>query len=929
MDVPFAAGMRDNRSCCCIQAQMGGVNWLQVGVALGVSLPLLVASRARAQDWCADEAKIKERLEKGIEDFGEITLFRECDRLAVPTLIAIFKNPKSSIRERATVALGYIDAEAKDTVPTLIDALKDRDLLVRSSAANTLGNIRTDATDAVPALIAALKDPNSYVRGSAAYALGNISVDIEATDAKGAVPALVAALKDKDSDVRASAAYALGLIVISLEVAEVKDVVPALIETLKDENSGVRGNAATALGNIGPDAKDAVPALIKAFKYENSYVRNKAASALGSIGVDAKSAVPVLIEALKDENSNVRGHAASALGSIGADAKDVVPVLIKALKDENADVRWKAAFALRGMETETQDIIPALVEALQDRNPIVGRNAAEALEIIVTDIYDAAESLEQLSQAEKITTKIQQALKDAGFKENHKQVNRLLAAIKGKQTRMQRDRWFPIARNVWLSHLLVWALLIFAYPRSRQIQTLFFWNPWIRRITGLWYVGLLLAWVPWLRAKLFAPFKETLLAAAELDRFDTQDYFAEVTVLLRAVNQTQPLQEAIPQVKGQIVLEGESGLGKSMFLRSLARKSKRLLVYLNASHCTAGVMAAIQAKLHGPARDPKFLRDLIYSGALDICIDGLNEVSADTRATITEFVERHFKGNIILATQPLEWTPPATAKICVLQPLKRSQIEAFLMSRQASLGTAGSASKEAYGAACRAYLLQALDEGRPPELLRAVERILSNPMDLTLVAQMLAVGETPDLLGLQRQQYELMAAEYERTCLLPFPLEAFSERVYQLRLADEAALAEAEFPAALRCLGRYKMMMSRQDKNRSEDRGEGQAEKPMRQWYFRHDKIMEFFVVQTFLGENNPRTIDHIDDPRFRGVYFLLVNLMPLPAARQLREALILYAAKTKDHTVSDTFVQLFQERDESEAGREPGTAGKKLMVRS
>ena len=340
-------------------------------------------------------------------------------------------------------------------------------------------------------------------------------------------------------------------------------------------------------------------------------------------------------------------------------------------------------------------------------------------------------------------------------------------------------------------------------------------------------------------------------------------------------------------------------------------------------------MAAIQAKLHGPARDPKFLRDLIYSGALDICIDGLNEVSADTRATITEFVERHFKGNIILATQPLEWTPPATAKICVLQPLKRSQIEAFLMSRQASLGTAGSASKEAYGAACRAYLLQALDEGRPPELLRAVERILSNPMDLTLVAQMLAVGETPDLLGLQRQQYALMAAEYERTCLLPFPLEAFSERVYQLRLADEAALAEAEFPAALRCLGRYKMMVSRQDKNRSEDRGEGQAEKPMRQWYFRHDKIMEFFVVQTFLGENNPRTIDHIDDPRFRGVYFLLVNLMPLPAARQLREALILYAAKTKDHTVSDTFVQLFQERDESEAGREPGTAGKKLMVRS
>jgi hypothetical protein len=54
---------------------------------------------------------------------------------------------------------------------------------------------------------------------------------------------------------------------------------------------------------------------------------------------------------------------------------------------------------------------------------------------------------------------------------------------------------------------------------------------------------------------------------------------------------------------------------------------------------------------------------------------------------------------------------------------------------------------------------------------------------------------------------------------------------------------------------------------------------------------------------------DHMGDPRFRGVYFLLATLLPLDDAKQLREKLIQYAADTKDHTVSDTFVQLLRTR--------------------
>jgi hypothetical protein len=91
--------------------------------------------------------------------------------------------------------------------------------------------------------------------------------------------------------------------------------------------------------------------------------------------------------------------------------------------------------------------------------------------------------------------------------------------------------------------------------------------------------------------------------------------------------------------------------------------------------------------------------------------------------------------------------------------------------------------------------------------------------------------------------------------------------------------------------------------------------KPKKKWYFRHDKIAEFFMAQTFLGESKTaqtRLLDHMGDSRFRGVYFLLATLMPELAANQLREDLIRYAAKTKDHNVSDDFVLLFDSRRSS-----------------
>jgi len=171
---------------------------------------------------------------------------------------------------------------------------------------------------------------------------------------------------------------------------------------------------------------------------------------------------------------------------------------------------------------------------------------------------------------------------------------------------------------------------------------------------------------------------------------------------------------------------------------------------------------------------------------------------------------------------------------------------------------------------------------------------------------MLSQDQIPNLFRLQEQQYNQMADEFLHEWGYEFPLKKFSDAVYEMRLNDQKALPADVFYQELQSLEdeKYKMVVSRQWQD-----SEGKAKK---EWYFRHDKIMDFFLVQNFLGDSaeaEARLIDHMDDPRFRGVYFLLATLLPLDDAKQLREKLIQYAANTKDHTVSDTFVQILRTR--------------------
>ncbi|MBC1270273.1 HEAT repeat domain-containing protein [Trichormus variabilis FSR] len=883
----------------------------------------------------------------------------------VPDIANILKDEKvpTNVRGSAAEALGKLGNTAAKYVPDIANILKDEkvDADVRRSAAQALGNLGEAAAKYVPDIANILKDEKvpATVRSGAAQALGSMG---EA--AAKYVPDILYFLKDEkvDTIVRSDAVKALG----NLGDTAAK-YVPDIANILKDEkvDNNVRYyGAVSALGNLGDTAAKYVPDIANILKDEkvDTIFRRNAAEALGSMGEAAAKYVPDILNFLKDEKveASFRRNAALALGNLGEAAVKYVPDILNFLKDENvpADVRGNAASALGKIRQLKLEEVVVVLNYIYEPNQgsfDYGQNnyefwrfwtyflggghekvktlltwlgrpkttpdklehsqAVKTLELF-RDIWQPSQEFARIRDdlAKQIALVARKTpwqpqdilllethynnLKKAGYNEADS-LQSVIVNLKGWQ-------WFFNARITILTHATFWLALIFAYPKFPQIQAIFFWNPWVRRILGVGYVGFLLTWFPPFRRKLFEPFKPSLLADAGLDNFSDKGYFPESRVKVPGTGDIFPVTAALPSIKGQIILEGDSGLGKSMFLRHLLQNSPRIVVYLPAQKCHKGVIEAIQDKLHGQAQDADFLKNLIYSGAIDICIDGLNEVTADTRAKICQFVESYFRGNIIMTTQPLEWTPPSTAKTYHLQPLEPNQIQEFLLSREPRLPKDAKIQGADYEQACINYLKEVLTTQQPEEELKAARRILSNPMDLTVVALMLSQGQYPNLFRLQEQQYNLIAAEYLKEWNQEFPLRKFSAAVYQMRIDDKQALPADEFYQVVMSLEdeKYKMVVSRQWQD---DKGEAKKE-----WYFRHDKIMDFFLVQNFLGDSDEAErllVDRMGDPRFRGVYFLLASLLPIDAAKELREKLIQYAADTKDNTVSNTFVQLLRTR--------------------
>lgn len=299
----------------------------------------------------------------------------------------------------------------------------------------------------------------------------------------------------------------------------------------------------------------------------------------------------------------MRSSAAEALGKIAKVNLDQTIVVLSPAYEDKADVdtwRFHAHF-LSGGDEDTKRLLQWIAKPKQLPEKLSHEEGVKTLEAF-RNAWNASQEFPPLRDdlADKIArvtklVKWQTAdllllkqhydnLKAANFA-NVDSVQTTIASLEGWQ-------WLSASRNLILTHAAFWLALIFAYPKFPQVQAFFFWNPWMRKILGLGYVGLLLTWVPFLRRKLFEPFKPSLLADANLHHFNPDRYFPNSQVQLQGSDSPQPLNSLANQ-RGQFILEGDSGLGKTMYLRHLLQQSQKIAVYLPATKCNEGVIEAI------------------------------------------------------------------------------------------------------------------------------------------------------------------------------------------------------------------------------------------------------------------------------------------------------------------------------------------------
>lgn len=849
---------------------------------------------------------------------GEI---RSSSEEIIPVLIKILKYDEQNgfLRDAAARSLVSIAESTKEVIPMLIELLKDDDPEVREAVAESLPYLGESAKDVVPTLVELMG--GVYTRSLAINTLSNIG-----EPAKAAIPELIRALKSSEEQGNPEVARALGMMGRSAKVA-----VPALIDMLE---GSYRGEAIDALGRIGSEAKEAVPALLDVLS-DASY-RARTVRALKRIGYVSPNSIQKLLKILiRDVNNqgvsdllvfythridksplvklelyyldllevlisqgSLRSTELLYVSYFSSGGNDKVKSLIPFLDKRSSTMRDKLLANISTNHGKVKGLVKFIVDVLQDQKYIDFVHIRPELAKLSADLVVTNKDSWSRDNPDLVEV-LSEVLKETNFRAEHLLVDEVVRSNKTNY------RALSTLRIVWV-HFLFWVALIVMYPRSKMVQAIFFWNPWIRKFVGLGYVGFLLTWVPPLRRLLFLPFRKSLLMDAGLASIEESSYFPSSKVKTPD-NQLEPIGKALANFMGSIILEGDSGLGKSMALRHAVTRSNRISMYLAANRCERGVMQAIQDKLKGIAQDQNFLRKLIYCGAIDIVIDGVNEVSPEVRVEISKFIEEHFNGQFILATQPMEWpTKPKSAEVWKLLPLDYTQIKDFLILQQYALEKTATFQGEQYIAKCEEFLGRVSSERK---LSPVMEKVLSNPMDLTVVASLIADGRDPDLMNLRNQQLRAVKEDYEGKSIgMVFPVDKIAELGFQAKYKDRVYLEgelslENGLKNAVEAMTRHKLLIRDVLSNNG-------VKKDC--YKFRHDKIADFFIAHSFLSQSNKRQTDHMSDPRFRGVYLVLVEMLGVPEAEALEKALVQYAAETGDHTLSDQFVLALGRRKEN-----------------
>ncbi|HEX4608680.1 MAG TPA: hypothetical protein VH092_10790 [Urbifossiella sp.] len=423
-------------------------------------------------------------------------------------------------------------------------------------------------------------------------------------------------------------------------------------------------------------------------------------------------------------------------------------------------------------------------------------------------------------------------------------------------------------------HALFWIGLVVAYPYSRWVQAFFFWNPWVRKIAGLVYVPWVITLVPSLRRRLLRPFQPNLIPDRFRHEFQGESYFGEcrVTAIRDGRPVTHPANQYFkPPLQGPRVVEAPSGYGKTTLLQWYVQQPGNPRVVLMATECNQGVMEAIQKCLLGIARDAGFLQTLVYSGGLEVIIDGLNEADPETREKIRTFVNDYFRGNYLLTTQPvMGYKVPRAAELWKLQPLATDQARAFLIGQwprvEAAAAGAG-VDRERYEVAVQ-KLLDDTDPEDGPDSFG-----LATPLDAALVADLIALNVEPELNALVAQHVRLARDGFRRTAPAGEPaFDRVGGRALEAVRGPKPGLDLSGLEREREALLERKLLINHGT-----------------EYAFRHDRIRDYFIALSIPGVDEALSLRK--DTRLTGAFEFLPDTLDKVDADELGEILKTEAA--------------------------------------
>ena len=799
---------------------------------------------------------------------------------SVPKLVARLQDESWSVRAASARALGEIGEPSAPYISQIQRLLQDEEKNVRAAAAWALGNLGTASSASIPAIGARLEDQEAMARSAAVEALGKLG-----EPAASYIPQITTMITDNDWEVRSAAAKTLSNFGDKASAS-----LPQIITLADDQDWYVRASTARALGELGAIAAQVLPQLVKLLHDQNGNVRSAAVSSIGKFGAASKPYAPEILPLLHDQHPGARYFAIKTLGNLGEmELTSISSMLAPIYADasQTAELRFLAHLAGAGKENietllqwigrpgsnypdpesltyreakhtletfeqawDSTESLPDVRADLAEQIAVVAQTQAEQNEWTHKDLPLLEPLWNHLRQIGSIHANVlQQILKDVYLKTFAQFLDSLdlesrkaewLQTFEQYQRRQLWKRRGLLVGGIGLAHLIVWSVLLLLYPFSRTLQRSIVWNAPIRRALGLGYINWTLVHLPFLRQRLFTPFRHLLQAEAVLDRIDDTAYFAQCQVLQKSDVSIRNVHTAIPRFTGKIILEGKAGSGKTIFAWRLMKSSHRVSAYFRALSCPDGILQRIQHLLSDVTQDVKFLRKLVRYGAIDLCLDDLHELPPTARANHLHFLQYEFKGHALVLTQPLEWIGSTSSmQRYVLQPLAPAQIADFLVSCYTLLPESlrSEIPRAEYESACRDYIADILDPEQPFERGYDNYQLLSNPFNLSMIAFLGAFGKAPNLQRLLHQYYDVMAETYTQAHQgVPFPFHQISEDVAWMH--HHATLVfppNTQWTAELDWMARF-LMVVRIEKVDLEGRSS-------MAWVFRHKKIMDFFVT--------------------------------------------------------------------------------------